>query len=252
MIRTPSLALLGLLVSSACSAQSLQAAQAAQIAQANSASPLTPSSWAQPTARPTFQASSGPIAPSALGGSGQASLQANAPGVSNATNIAATGNAQLASAGGVTPPAPLATGPSIPLPPIPSAKATVAKTEASAAPTIAIKAAPAPKRVFNGTPEDTPIPQLQWGYETLNKQEAAWGAREQAFSARYAELSPSSAPSASQPQTYRASPKLSGERTQWSEIALANGHSQEKINLELSRKSPEQFKAWVQLTAQKR
>lgn len=90
----------------------------------------------------------------------------------------------------------------IPLPPLP-ALPTGKTTEPAPAPERApapagpsaqslLPAQPEPvaeqkRRVFDGRPETTPV-ELQWGYETINRQEARWAEREAQYAQRYSQL----------------------------------------------------------------
>lgn len=96
-------------------------------------------------------------------------------------------------------------GKGIPLPPLPPLAAggktaepeqaanQAAVKEAGASKSSSASAQPeAPpadtRRVFDGRPETTPA-QLQWGYDTINRQEARWAEREAEYSRRYSTLS---------------------------------------------------------------
>lgn len=158
---------------------------------------ISASAWAQqpvvaadgqginPLGRPTF------ITKAQL----EASSQQFSPGAPTSTPPAAAG-ASLPQAPAIAPEVAMAdrNAKSIPLPPLGAAKKTTDQKPATASAKSAsasLKApaeAPRPQLVFDGRPENTPIPELQWGQETINRQEALWGKREQEYAKRYAEL----------------------------------------------------------------
>lgn len=127
------------------------------------------------------------------------------------------------------PDASIAANPNVPaLPTLPSsgAKTTV---KATSKPTLT---------VYNGRPESTPRPEMQWGYDTFNRQEAQWGQQEQKFSEQYAALSRPVSP-------LGALAKGDIELRMAIEKAQFHGQPDSKIKEQLSGLSSDGFKAWV-------
>lgn len=93
-------------------------------------------------------------------------------------------------------------------------------------------------KVYNGRPDDTPIPELQMGYDTFNAQEAAWGKREQKFTEIYNALDSKPTSNLSAQAGNDIELRMAIEKAQ------SNGHSERVIKEKLTQLSPAEFKQW--------
>lgn len=97
--------------------------------------------------------------------------------------------------------------------------------------------APSARAVFSGHYWDTPNPALQMNMLSINEANAKWSDKQARLASSGA--APLSATPASETPYHNIS------LAPWIQLVLANGVSEGKVNLELSRLSPEEFKAWA-------